>query len=98
MAAPHSIGKEGLEEKRHEEVSQARRALQEGPEAPGSMGSFHFDWDLNAMPAGDRVGWELWEQASYLYLLVWVLLTTFAPSSVWRRCLKSCSRPSTCSC
>ena len=65
-AASHNVREERPDERLHEEVSQARRALR----GVGSMGSFHFDWDMNAMPAGDRVGWELWEQASYLYLLV----------------------------
>ena len=68
--APHTVREERPEERLDEEVSQARRALRGGPGVPGSMGSFHFDWDMDVMPAGDRVGWELWEQASYLYLLV----------------------------
>ena len=84
VVTPHNVREERPEEGLHEEVSQARRALLGGTGGPGitgSTGSFHFDWDMDAMPAGDRVGWELWEQASYLYLLVGVLTDTLAQSN-----------------
>ena len=80
-AALHTVREEMPEERPLEEVSQARRALLGGTGGPGSTGGFHFDWDMDTMPAGDRVGWELWEQASYLYLLVWILMISLAPNS-----------------
>ena len=80
VVAPHNVRKE--EERLHEQVSQARRALLGDPRGLGSTGSFHFDWDMDAMPTGDRVGWELWEQASYLYLLVRLLTCTLALNDV----------------
>ena len=70
VAAPQKVRDERPEGRLKEAISQAHRVMLGGLGGPGSMGSFHFDWDMDAMPAGDRVGWELWEQASYLYLLV----------------------------
>ena len=35
-----------------------------------SGGGSRFDWKRDAMPAGEQLGWELWERSSFLYFLV----------------------------